>query len=57
MAVQWREEDKAVLARVAELERTGGQAAVEAAKVADASFATAVVRHEFVHGTGREDPC
>jgi hypothetical protein len=36
---------RAARARVAELERSGGKAAVEAAKAADAEFAKAVVRH------------
>jgi hypothetical protein len=42
--VQHRAAIRATRARVAELERSGGTAAVEAAKAADAEFAKAVVR-------------
>jgi hypothetical protein len=42
--VQHRAAIRATRARVAELERSGGTAAVEAAKAADAEFAQAVVR-------------
>jgi hypothetical protein len=41
---------RATLARVAELEQSGGVAAVEAAKAGDAEFAEAVVRQQILVG-------
>jgi hypothetical protein len=41
---------RATLARVAELEQSGGVAAVEAAKAGDAEFAEAVVRQQILLG-------
>ena len=44
--MQFKASIRATLARVAELKQSGGVAAVEAAKAADAEFAEAVVRRQ-----------
>ena len=48
LAMQYQTSIRATLARVAELEQSGGVAAVEAAKAGDAEFAEAVVRQQIL---------